>query len=463
MERGSRVEENSINTATKIEPEPNQAEILIEVDSTAAIEWGVGKFRLLWDRRRFLYKGVLAGLVLGVLIAFLLPAEYESFTRLMPPEDQTSSGLAMLTSLAGKAGLGVAGVAGDLLGIKTTGSLFIGILGSRTVQDDMIAKFDLQKVYRDSRLDTTRSDLAKRTAILEDRKSGIIAITVTDHDPHRATAMAGEYVSLLNQVVNKLSTSSARREREFLEERLVTVKQDLESAEKDFSQFSSKSGAIDIKEQGKAMVDAAAVVQGQLIAARSELQGLKQIYTDNNVRVRGAQARISELQHQLEKLGGKGDAVMGNSPNDDSLYPSIRKLPLLGVTYADLYRQTKVQEVVFETLTQQYELAKVREVKEVPSVKVLDPASVPEGRSFPPRLLIIALSVLLCEGFGVAWVFGTAVWHRMDPRDPRKLFAREVLVTVGERVPMFWTNGSGSPSKKAKLLSRINEDQDDQP
>jgi capsule polysaccharide export protein KpsE/RkpR len=450
--------ENRLTTApVKIEPHRSNAEILLEVDSAAAIQWGVEKLRLVWNRRRLVWQSVLAGLVIGTVIAFLLPAQYESYTRLMPPDDQSGRGLAMLTAMTGKGGAGMAGIAGDLIGLKTTGALFVGILGSRSVQDKLIGEFDLQKVYRESHLENTRVDLTKHTAISEDRKSGIITVTVTDRSAQRARAMANSYVSELDRVVNQLSTSSAHREREFLEQRLVGVKQDLQSAEKNFSQFSSKNGAIDIKEQGKAMVEAAAVIQGQLIAAESEMQGLKQIYTDNNVRVRGAEARIAELQHQLEKLGGRGETA--GSPDSQSYYPSIRRLPLLGVPYADLYRETKVQEAIFETLTQQYELAKVQEAKEVPSVKVLDPASIPESRSFPPRLLIMAVSAFLFGWLGVGWVLGKAMWQNMNPRDPRKLFAEEVIVTVMKRVPIFSTNGSGLP-QRTEVLPRMHGNQD---
>ena len=97
--------------------------------------------------------------------------------------------------------------------------------------------------------------------------------------------MGQRYVEDLNRLVAELSTSSARRERIFLEGRLQGVSKDLESAEKDFSQFSSKNTTIDIKEQGRAMVEGAATLQGRIIAAESELEGLRQIYADNNVRV----------------------------------------------------------------------------------------------------------------------------------------------------------------------------------
>ena len=124
---------------------------------------------------------------------------------------------------------------------------------------------------------------------------------MTDNNPKRAAAIAGSYVDELDTLMAELTTSSAHRERVFLEQRLAGVNQDLETAEKEFGQFASKNATLDITEQGKAMVMAAATLEGQLIAAQSELEGLKQIYTDSNVRVRSVEARISELRKQLQK------------------------------------------------------------------------------------------------------------------------------------------------------------------
>ncbi len=225
---------------------------------------------------------------------------------------------------------------------------------------------------------------------------------------------------------------------------MQAVNQDLEAAEKEFSQFASKNTAIDIKEQGKAMVDAAATLQGQYIAARSELEGLRQLYADGNVRVRSAQARVAELEDQLRKVGGKDESTSPEKATPgDSLYPSIRKLPMLGVPYSDLYRKTKVQEVVFETLTQEYELAKVQEAKEIPSVKVLDSPNLPERKSFPPRTIIVLLGTALAFLCGVVWVFGRRVWEQTDQTDPGKVFAQEVFDTVRNAMPWASRNGFG--------------------
>lgn len=363
-------------------------------------------------------------------IALLIPSRYEATTQLMPPDGQSSSGMAMLSAMAGRAG-GLGGVVGDLLEVKNSGALFVGILGSRTVQDRLIGQFDLRHAYHAGRMEDARAGLAAHTHIAEDRKSGIIAVTVIDHDPKLAAAMAQSYIDGLDRLVEQVSTSSARRERIFLEERLQAVKEDLDSAAQKFSIFASKNTAIDIPAQSKAMVEAAATLEGQLIAAEAELRGLQAMYTEQNVRVRSLRARVAELRVQLGKMGGEsGTTAAPSSETDASLYPAIRQLPLLGVTYADLYRQTKIQETVYELLTQQYELAKVQEAKEVPSVKVLDAAVVPTKKSFPPRGLLTVAGAAIAFLAACTWILARQTWREIDPQDPGKQFATEIAGTI---------------------------------
>ena len=416
----------------------------------------VERLRLLWNKRPFMTRAAVAGLLLGTLLAFLLPKRFESTTQLMPPDSQSSSGMAMLTAMASKTGSGLGAFAGDLLGMKSSGALFIGILRSRTVEDRLIDRFDLRRAYSIRLEENARRKLEENTSISEDRKSGILTITVTDKDPKRAAAIAQAYVEELDRLVAQVSTSSARREREFLEERLKAVQLDLENAEKEFSQFASKNSAIDIKEQGRAMVEAAATLEGQLIAAKSELEGLKQIYTDNNVRVRATRARIAELQNQMDKIGGKGESTSSaSSTQGDPLCPSIRKLPLLGVAFADLYRRTRIQEAVFEALTQQYELAKVQEAKETPSVKVLDDARVPEKKSFPPRLMIMFLCTFLALAGATVLVLGRARWAEVEPTAPGKIFAQEVFQSMNSHMPWSTPNGSRVQAATHRVWTRV--------
>jgi len=399
---------------------------------------------LLWGHRRFLMRWTIRGLIAATLIAFLIPKRYEATTRLMPSDNQSSMPMAMMAAMAGK-GSALGMLANDVLSIKDPGSAFVGILESDTLLDRLIDRFDLRKVYWDRYMTDARKDLKRFSDISQDHKTGIITIAVTDRDPNRSAALGRAYVEELDRLVAQLSTSSARRERIFIEDRLTRVKQDLDNSAQQFSEYASKNTAIDMPAQTKAMVEAAATLQGQLIAAQSELEGLEQIYTPNNVRVRSLQARIGELKRQMQKMGGDSSPPSPDGPKGDELYPPIRQLPLLGVRWADLYRQTKIQETLYEMLTQQYEMAKIQEAKEIPTVKVLDVAAVPEKKSSPPRLVIMIVGALFSFSLGAAWMISRTQWNQMDPRDPRKQLGEEVvekararLVPIRERVDRHW-------------------------
>jgi uncharacterized protein involved in exopolysaccharide biosynthesis len=435
----------------------NPNAVLVEAPQakeTFGPEWNDGltrervlpRLRLLWGMRRFLGRCAVVGFFVATLTAFLIPSQYESTARLMPPDPQSGGGMALMAMLSGgqtgsSGGLG--SLASDLLGAKTTGAMFIAVMRSRTAEDGIIQRFDLKKVYWTRLEQSARKRLERNTDITEDRKSGVITLVVNDHDPKRAAAIAGAYVEQLDTLTAKLNTSAAHRERVFLEERLDKIKVELESAEKDFSRFASKNATFDISAQGKAMLEGAASLQGQLIGAESQLEGLRQIYSDNNIRVRSTQARITELRNQLQKLGGtSGGTVPSDQSTTDNAYPTLRQLPILGVPYADKFRQLKVDEAVYETLTKQFELAKVQEAKEIPSVKVLDQPDVPERKSFPPRTLIIIAGTACSVLLGAAWLFGTARWRQIDQHDPGMRFAQEVFGTVRAGMPWMGANGS---------------------
>ena len=157
------------------------------------------------------------------------------------------------------------------------------------------------------------------------------------------------------------------------------------------------------------MVATGAALQGQLIAAESELQGCVR-FTRTTM---PACARFKPgLTNCTVRLARRSE--YGRRAQPQSSFPRCAT-PLLGVTYADLLRRTKVEEAVFGTLTQQDELAKVEEAKEIPSVKLLDPPKAPQKKSSPPRLLISILGAVLALLLGSCWILGTSAWTRDQP------------------------------------------------
>jgi uncharacterized protein involved in exopolysaccharide biosynthesis len=379
--------------------------------------------RVFWQRRRFLLWTAALGGLISLAIAVATPSWYQSTLTIMPP-DNSSSLETKLAALGGAAGMELNG---DVFSMQTTGAQFISILRSRTVADQIITDLHLKKGYGVRRAIDARALLAANTYISEDRKSGVITLTVTDNDPQRAHGIAAAYVEGLNQLVSTLSTSAAHRERLFIEERLKVVKRDLDEDAQQLSEFSSKSAMLNLQEQGRVMLSSAAGLREQIVAAESELKELEQVYTPNNTRVRMVRAKVEALKQAQNKLSGQNED-QGDPPARDGnpSYPSIRELPRLGTIYQDLTRRVRIQEGVYEALTKRYEMAKVEEAKEIPSVQPIDPPNLPEQKSGPSRRLIVYLGTTLSLVLGCTWVLILSAWEHIAPDDPRKLFAHEV-------------------------------------
>lgn len=388
----------------------------------------------LWLRRRTIAKWVLVGMVLSGLMAWGM-GKYHATVQLMPP-DTSSSGMAGLLPLLSRSSSGVSpglmGLAGDVLGVKSTTALFARIVQSRTVQDGLINQFDLRKVYGRKYTEDARKQLGEATAVEDDKRSGVLAITVTDKDPALARDLANAYAVQLNLVLTSASTSSARREREFIEQRLVEEKSSLEQADLKLSKFSSGNMALDVPEQTRITVESAAKLQGELIAARAELEGLEQIYTAENVRVKSAAARVGELERQLKKINTATAAIPGGQ--DPAFpYPSVRALPTLGVEWTNLYREAKIDETVVEMLTAQLESARIQEAKEVPVARVFEAAVLPEKR-YPRPSWVLATGFLVSVALACLGVLLQWLWERWDEDDPRRILLVNIYLGVRSRL-----------------------------
>src|SRR5206468_1760885 len=86
----------------------------------------------------------------------------------------------------------------------------------------------------------------------------------------------------------------------------------------------------------------------------------------------------------------------------------------------------KIRETVVEMLTQQFEMARIQEAKEIPQVKVLDPASRPEKKR-PSWLVVIIVGTLLGTLLASLGYSLKLWWERWDQDDPRRMFISQVF------------------------------------
>jgi capsule polysaccharide export protein KpsE/RkpR len=299
----------------------------------------------------------------------------------------------------------------------------------------MIERFNLKQVYRVGLQEDAYARLNAKTSFSVEPNSGMVVLSVTDRDPQRAAAMVRAYVEELEALMAQLNNSSAHRERVFLQDRLQIIKVEMETAEKEFSEFASKNGAMDVTEQGRVMIDRRVKLRGELIAEQSQLAEIRQIYSDNNPRVHVLQARIAELVNQQKQLlGTYSGKSFADGQASGSSFPTLRQLPMLGVPYESKFEKLKIKEAVYETLRRELDSVMMQEDRENPTVEVLDLPVVPERQSFPPRLLIIATGTGCAVILSGVWILGVARWREMDAQHAGRVLVREIFETVRWRL-----------------------------
>jgi uncharacterized protein involved in exopolysaccharide biosynthesis len=316
---------------------------------------------------------------------------YTATVTILPPsEDSSALGLlgGMLPSGLGSL-LGGSGM--SLPGMSTPSDLYAAILKSRVVSDEVIRRHDLKQVYGERYDERTVMQLWDQTSVVVEPE-GIITLSYEDKDPERAAAVANTFMDVLNKVNTENIITKARYTREFIENRLNENIRDLTAAEEAYKNFQQQSNMLALDEQVKAAIDAIAELRSQLVIAEIEFGIMKKTLSPGNSKYREQEYKIDQIKAQLAKME-EGD------PEDTT--KSMFSLPMkdtpdLGLKLARLTRDLKIQETIFELLKQQYEQAKIQEMKDTPTIQVLDKARVPEIKSRPKRVTLSVLSGFSC-------------------------------------------------------------------
>ena len=359
-------------------------------------------FRTLVQWRKFILLSGLAGAVLLAIISFILPSWYTVSTTIFPPEQTSLMPYAALMQQ-----LSAAPMLGQIGGVAP-GTIYIEMLKSRTVCEQIISEFDLMKRYKAHRIEEAIDALHSHLGFtLQD--NGLLFMTLEDRDPQRAADMANRMVELLDQTSRKLKETSAARTAEFVHKQLVERDQMLAQAEDSLKVFQQQHNTIDIDDQLKSALDIVTTLSSRAIALETELQIMTHYTSTNSEEYQRKLTEYNEVVAQLGKLkadskGSKHDAVR-------SYIPTLQDVPEVALQYMRLKREVEVQNTVFEMLTSEYEKARIEEARDTPVVQVLDKAEKPNLRSRPKRKIFTLIGAALGLGWGSMVALVRTAWH----------------------------------------------------
>jgi uncharacterized protein involved in exopolysaccharide biosynthesis len=376
-----------------------------EVDAIAVL-------LVLASNKMRILKITLAAALLALIVSLLLPKMYTATTTVLPPQQNQSSVTAMLGQLGAIAGLGSAD-----LGLKNPDDLFVAMLGSRTIEDRLIDRFDLRRVYSVRQYQAARKTLESRSDIVAE-KEGLISISVTDRDPGRAADLANAYVDELHELNGKLAVTEAGQRHVFYQQQLDAEREALAQAEVVLKQMEEKSGLMQPDAQGRAIVSAVADMRAQVAIHEVQLQAMRTYATESNPDVKRAQQELAGLRAQLAKLE-RNTGELGNG----NLQVPTRQLPAVELEYLRRLRDVKYHEAVYDFLNKQLEASRIDEAKDAILVQVVDKAVIPERKSSPRRALIVLVTAVVAFLLSCLGVLLTETLRRKqeDPNERARL------------------------------------------
>jgi len=359
--------------------------------------------------RRFIALVTLTCALLGLATAFILPKQYTAVTTILPPQ-QNSSLSSLLSSQIG--GLGTLGslASGNLGGLRNPNEIYIGMLQSVRVEEAIVNRFDLRSAYHASRLSDARKGLETRSEVLT-TKNGFIRISVEDRDPKRAAQLANAYVEELQKVTAAVAVTEAGQRRLFFERQLEDAKDKLATAEQQFKQTQQQTGLLQLDGQTRAIIESVAQLRAQIATKEVEIQALRTYATDENPDLTVSEKELGGLRQQLALAeqrsgGGNGD-----------LHSASKGIPEAGLEYANRLRDVKYYETIFDILARQFEVAKLDEARQGATIQVLDPATEPDRKSSPKRMVILLCATFLGLLGSIAFLIGRKlVWSMQTIR-----------------------------------------------
>jgi uncharacterized protein involved in exopolysaccharide biosynthesis len=335
----------------------------------------LGFVQTVWRRKKTIFAFSLGGLIIAAVAAYTISPAYDATVRFLPPETKEISPLSLLPS-------------------KNQGDHYLGLVSSRTVQDDVIEHQHLKEYFHAKNASEARRELSSLSKIVVD-KDQFVTVTVRAREPQTAVNIANEYLNALYRLSNQIAVSEAKHRWEFYEVPLEEEKNKLADAEEALKKAEQETGVVLPEAQVRLGLNAIANLKQQIASEEAQLASLLTGGTEQNPQVIRLRSEISNLYGQVDRLQQKTGGQGATS--------SSGQLPALALEVERRTREVKFHETLFQILSRQYENARVDQ-SYTPSIQLVDRPVLPDEKSWPRRKVMMILGLFGGGLVGLLWV-----------------------------------------------------------
>ncbi len=331
-------------------------------------------------RKKVIIGLFLFSVIATAIISFIMTPIYRTTASVLP----VSSSKSPLGSLAGLAAMAGVSVGGDESSQKV-----MAVLDSRTIKENVIKDLNLIPQILDE-IPEDRNPLLvaiekmkdEIVSISDDKKTGVINISVDFKDPELAKKIAEQYIKELQDILAEKSLTVSKMNRMFLEKQLEEEEKKLKKYQQEMAEFQKENKIIEPTKQLEGTMELYTNLIAQKIALEVQLKKIETALSPDNPKIAILKNQIKEIEEQLRRIEQKADGAL----------PSISNVPEKIVKYTDLLRKLKASEAIYETLLKMYEQAKLDEAKENLYVEVIDYPILPDKPVKPKKKLMVAVA-----------------------------------------------------------------------
>ncbi len=344
-----------------------------------------------------------------------LPNYYKATAEVLINEESRTD----LRSVLGNSQIaGLAGLAGAGGGGSSNGELGLSLLKSRSLLDLIVNEFNIIERYEIEESPRARS----RTVVREmmqtdlDGTTGILSISIQHVDPEFARDVTNRLVEILNSRFQELGVDQNQSKANLLERKIAEVDQEIASLEAELESFQRRYGAFNVQSMVEEQVTMRGRIRSDLVLKEIEISTYEDFSTINDPALQRLRTERDNLRRLLREMDE------GFSEFSTGL-PSQQELPELATRFARLQREAQVQQQIYTTLRQQYELAQLSLEGEERTFQILELAEVPDQKAGPSRAMISIITTITAFFLSVFLSFVLEYFSRVkeDPEEGKKL------------------------------------------
>lgn len=321
----------------------------------------------------------------AIIYAMLAPFYWKSTATITPVSDEGGIG-GFSTNLLDMVGGGLIKTQKGELAVD-----FISVMKSRSFREKVIEEFRLIPYFKITKPYEHARELAlfklqnNLIRLVFDQESQIISITAETKDRTMSKNIVEYYLRELEAYNQTTRLSKGKLKREFLEKQVNGHKAEVDSLAGALRDFQAKNKSVALDQQTQAMVGMYSETVSNLMKADLEYELAKNQYSESS-------PIVQELANKKAFLSAKVKELESSS---SSLSPEyliqIDKIPDLSMQLALLMVNLEIKKKVLEYLYPQYELAKLEEVKDLPTFQIIDAPREAGMRSKPKRAVLVIL------------------------------------------------------------------------